>query len=316
MNTEKSVLAKIFEKIEEADSVVIFGHYNPDGDCVGSVMGLREELRSRFPKKRVYAVGSHPDYLGRWIAPSDEVDDQTIQDSLAVMVDLSDLDRVEDKRITSAKEIVAIDHHVAKEGGYPFINYREEDAPSATFILAKALIERYGSISPKTAEYLYLGLVTDSGRFQFDSRPGTFDVASKIVSYGVDYKKVYNELYRQKGVDLKYRSYIYSHYQFSGKVTYCLIPKKAYEDLGMSDSEAGGKVNLLSLVDDHPIWVIFLEQENGLIRVEFRANGHYNVQKTATAFGGGGHYSASGCRIKSFDTVKDILSNLNALEEE
>lgn len=316
MTTDKKVLDAIFERIEASDSIVIFGHVNPDGDCVGSVMGLRNELRVRFPEKTILCVGTHPAYLGRWIEPSDEVSDETIADSLAVMVDLSDFDRVEDQRIRMAKEVVCIDHHVAKPEGYPFLNYREEEAPSATYILAKALIARYGSLGQKTASYLYLGLVTDSGRFQFDANPDTLRTAADIISYGVDFHAIYNDLYRQSSRDLKYRAYIYGHYQFDGKVCYCIIPREAYEALGMTDGEAGGKVNLLALVDDHPIWVVFLEQQNGLIRVEFRGNGHYNVQTVATKFGGGGHFSASGARLENFGRVQEVLDACNLIPEE
>lgn len=316
MKDEKKVIDEIFDKIEAYDSVVIFGHRNPDGDCVGSVRGLKYQLLHEFPKKKVLCVGSVPEYLGTWIAPSDEVNDEVLSSSLAVMVDVSDLDRLEDGRIEMAKEIVCIDHHVKKPEGYPFLNYREEEAPSATFILAKYMIERYHGLTKEAASYLYLGLVTDSGRFQYDANPETLQVAAKIIGYGVNYKDMYNDLYRQNSTELKYRAYIYNNYDFFGKVAYCKVPKDAYQKLGMNSSEAGGKVNLLSLLDNHPIWVLFLEQEDGIVRVEFRGDGHYNVQKAAVMFGGGGHFSASGARIEGFAKVEEILKALNELPKE
>lgn len=311
-----NVLERIFETIESYPSIVIFGHKNPDGDCVGSVMGLKEELNFLFPDKKVYAVGTHPSYLPSFVKPSDEVDDTTIKSSLAIMVDLSDLDRVEDRRILDAKEIVCFDHHLKQDKPYDFLCYREEEAPSATFILAKVFLDHYKVLTPLAASYFYLGLVTDTGRFQFDSSPETLQMAGKLVSLGVDYKTIYNELYQQTSRDLKYRAFIYNHYRFSGKVTYVVVHKDDYLSLGMNSNQAAGKVNLLSLLDHHPIWVSFLEQEDGKIRVEYRSNGHFNVQKTATEFGGGGHFSASGCQMDDFSKVEDILKSLNLLEEE
>jgi phosphoesterase RecJ-like protein len=71
-------------------------------------------------------------------------------------------------------------------------------------------------------------------------------------------------------------------------------------------------VNLLSLLDDHPMWAFFIEQEDGVIRVELRSDGEYDVQKVAVQFGGGGHVPASGCRLTSFDQIPDVLRVMNA----
>ncbi len=307
------VLEQIFEKIETYPSIVIFGHKNPDGDCVGSVMGLKKELQYLFKDKKVYGVGTHPSYLPSWIEKSDEVEDSVIENSLAIMVDLSDLDRVEDQRILKAKEIVCFDHHIQQDKEYNFLVHREELAPSATFILAKVFLEKYKVLTKEAATYFYIGLVTDSGRFQYDSKPETFNMASTLVSYGVDTKKIYNDLYRQNSTDLKFRAFVYNNYKFSGKVTYITVKKEDYLSIGLTSNNAAGKVNLLALLDDHPIWVSFLEQEDGKIRVEYRANGEYNVQKTAVEFGGGGHFSASGCLLDDFSKVDDVLASLNRL---
>ncbi len=305
---------KVFSELEKADSIVIFGHKNPDGDCVGSVLGMKHALKALFPNKHVYALGTHPSYLPV-TEESDVVTDETIENSLALMVDLSDLERVEDQRILKAPSIVCIDHHM-KQYDVPFAIVRDEKAPSATFIIAKCLMLRYGKIpTPECAYYLYMGLVTDSGRFQYDAEPETLEVAGKLVSYGVDYKSMYNELYRQSSIDLKYRSVIYQNFKFDGLVTYCLMPKQTYLELGLSQNEASGKVNLLSMLDGHPIWSFFTEQDDGTIRVELRSNGKYNVQKVATQFNGGGHLAASGCRLENFDRVQEVLDALNKAEQ-
>ncbi len=305
---------QVFSALEKADSIVIFGHKNPDGDCVGSVLGMKHALNALFPEKKVYAVGTHPAYLPV-TEESDDVSDETIENSLALMVDLSDLDRVEDQRILKAPSIVCIDHHM-KQYDVSFPIVRDEKAPSATFIIAKCLMLRYGKIpTSQCASYLYMGLVTDSGRFQYDAEPETLEVAGKLVSYGVDYKSMYNALYRQSSLDLKYRSIIYQNFKFDGLVTYCLMDKKTYQELGLTQNEASGKVNLLSMLDDHPIWAFFTEQEDGTIRVELRSNGKYNVQKVATQFSGGGHLAASGCRLETFDRVQEVLDALNKAEQ-
>lgn len=304
---------QVFSEIENSPSIVIFGHKNPDGDCIGSVLGLREALRSYFPEKKIYGVGSHPDFLKPLLEDSDEVPLKTIQDSLAVMVDLSDLERVEDQRILQAKKIVIIDHHVAqKELPYPIV--RDDKAPSCTYILTKLLLNRYHRLTEKSAYYLFLGLITDSGRFQYDSAPDTFLVASELTQYGFNTRKLYNTLYQQNGKDLRYRSYIYSHFQEEGKVAYCCVDKKTWKSYGLEENEASGKVNLLSLLDHHPMWALFTEQEDGTIRVELRSDSTYNVQKAAVAFGGGGHIPASGCKLDKMEDYRKVIDYLNQME--
>lgn len=303
----------VFSALEEADSIVIFGHKNPDGDCVGSVLGMKSALKEMFPNKKVYALGTHPSYLPK-VEESDVIEDSVIEESLALMVDLSDLDRVEDQRIRLAKKIVCIDHHVAQvEPDFPVL--RDENAPSATFVIAKALNIRYGKIpSSKCATYLYMGLVTDSGRFQYDAEPETLKVAADLISYGVDYKSMYTQLYRQSSVILRYCSLIYQNFKFDGLVTYVCVTKEMYESFGLAQNEASGKVNLLANLDGHPIWAFFTEQQDSTIRVELRSTGQYNVQKVAVLFGGGGHVAASGCTLKSFDDVKNVIVALNQAE--
>lgn len=301
---------EVFKEIEQADSIVIFGHKNPDGDCVGSVLGMKHALLDLFPNKKVYALGTHPSYLPV-SENSDEVDDEVIKNSLALMVDLSDLDRVEDQRIHLAPKIVCIDHHMKQfDDLFPVI--RDEDAPSATFVIAKCLMMRYGKIpSKKCATYLFLGLITDSGRFQYDSRPETLRIAAELMEYGIDFKSMYAGLYRQTSLELKYRSVIYSNFKFDGLVAYCCVTKEMYTQLGLTQNEASGKVNLLAYLDNHPMWAFFIEQDDGIIRVELRSNSKYNVQNVATKFGGGGHLAASGCRLDTFDKVKDVLEAMN-----
>ncbi len=82
----------------------------------------------------------------------------------------------------------------------------------------------FEKIPQKAAPYLYLGLVTDSGRFQYDSKPETFEMAAKLSALGVDYKAIYRDLYRQSSKDLRFRSYVYTRFKTKGQVSYCLLP--------------------------------------------------------------------------------------------
>ena len=184
--------AEVFSKIEQAESIVLFGHANPDGDCVGSVLGMKKALLTLFPDKKVYGVGTRPSNL-KFIEPSDDVSDDVIRNSLAVMVDLSGMARVEDQRIHLAKDIVCIDHHEKSEPfDYPII--RDTDAPSCTYVITKCLLNRYHTIPKEAADFLFLGLVTDTGRFQFYYDEETFSIAATLVKAGANPQALYNRL--------------------------------------------------------------------------------------------------------------------------
>ncbi len=303
----------VFSAIEHSDSIVLYGHMNPDGDCVGSVLGLKYALQEIFPDKKIFGVGSRPSNL-YFIEDSDEVSLDVITSSLAVMVDLSDVERVEDSRIKKAKAIVAIDHHEKSEE-FPFPVLRDTLAPSATFVIAKALLQRYHYLPKKACYYLFLGLVTDSGRFQYDSSEETFEIAKNLAHYGqFDYRDLYQKLYRQKSNDLRFRSFVYANFKFQDKVTYVIVRKEDYLSLGLNEQEAGCQVNLLANLDEHPMWVMFTELEKGGVRVELRSNGKYNVQKVAVLFNGGGHIPASGCLLDSLDDAYKVVLAMNQAE--
>ena len=304
----------VFSEIEKAQSIVIFGHMNPDGDCVGSVLGLKYALMELFPDKAIYGVGSRPSNLF-FIEESDVVSDQIIDASLCVMVDLSGIDRVEDQRITRSHHIVAIDHHENSDV-FPYPVIRDTKAPSATFVITKCLLERYHYIPKKACQYLFLGLVTDSGRFQYDSSEEAFEIAKTLAHYGeFDYRSLYEYLYRQKSSDLRFRSYVYGHFAFEGKVAYVIVPKESYLSIGLNEQEAGCQVNLLAHLDNHPMWVEFCELENGGVRVELRSNGSYNVQKVAVQFNGDGHIPASGCTLEHLDDAYKVIEAMNKAEK-
>ena len=103
---------KIIAKIEQYDSIVIFGHLNPDGDCYGSQIALRNILRNHYPDKQIYCVGSGLKKFIDIIGQMDVVSNETIANSLAILVDANDLGRAEDKRVRTAKDFAKIDHHI------------------------------------------------------------------------------------------------------------------------------------------------------------------------------------------------------------
>ena len=134
---------KIVELIKQYDTITIFGHINPDGDCYGSQIGLRNTLRLTFPNKKVYAVGSGLKRFFPLLGAMDVVEDEVIANSLAIILDGNDLPRMEDQRVRTAKAWAKIDHHVDtggfKEGPQVVI----EKANSTCEIIGDLIIEEH-----------------------------------------------------------------------------------------------------------------------------------------------------------------------------
>ena len=302
---------KIISKIEQYDSIVIFGHRNPDGDCYGSQIALRNILRAKYPNKEIYSVGSGLPKFFDIIGKMDDVSDEIIAKSLAILLDSNDLERSEDQRIYKALDFAKIDHHIDtftfKEGPEVI-----DDKASSTCELIYAFAKENGfEIDLISASALYLGMMTDTGRFQFANNfVRMFSVARDLCELGVDpiLLNKTNNLVPEKSLDIK--SFIYSHvHRRDEGIIYVVATKKDREELGVTSAQICGNTSLISYVADHPIWFVASETDNGGMQVEMRSS-MYNVQEIAVSFGGGGHTFAAGFTIKEFNDkiIEELIS--------
>ncbi len=300
---------EIWKEITNNDVITIFGHIVPDGDCYGSELGLKYAILDQFPNKKVYALGSGVAKFFDLVGEMDQVDDETIVSSLAIVLDVSTIARVEDQRFLKASKIIKIDHHIAQEH-FGIIDFVETDKVSCTELITSILMENNIVPSKRTARALYLGMVTDSNRFLYaPTSSHTFKMASYLFASGFDPEPLYDILYAVDEKILKVRGYIYTNYTKSEMgASYMVFDKEAIKNLNVDYNTAASLVN--SLAGTAPIWVFFAESEDGEVRVELRSKG-YNVQKIALKFGGGGHLQASGCRLNSLEKYHEVLEEID-----
>ena len=293
---------QIWDLIKQSDSIVIYGHINPDGDCYGAQVGLKEVILANLPDKKVYVTGSGVPSFFDVICKMDEVDDETIKNSLAIIVDGNDLPRMEDSRIFTAKKFAKIDHHIDtgtfKEG--PFIV--DVDATSTCDIITGLVINNNLKISKLGASALYLGILTDSARFQFVSNfPQTFERAKFLCEHGAEPNKINRVLAKTDEISLAAKGYVMSHYKKSKEgVISIVLDRHTLKELNISANHASNLINLLGNIEGYPIWCSFAEYADGRVRAEFRSNGPI-VQPVAVSVGGGGHAHASGAQLPSLD---------------
>lgn len=301
----------VWNKIKNYRSIVIFGHVNPDGDCYGSEIGLKQAIKDNFPEKDVYALGSGYPRLFDLLGELDVVEEEVIKNSLAIVVDTSNQDRVEDQRFKLALDVIKIDHHIAQEHfGNPEL--LETHRISCTELITKMLKENEAIISKEAALGLFLGMVTDSGRFLYQPiGQETYELAGLLAGTGIELQKLYDVLYEVDEKLLRFKGYIYSNYKKTKEnVAYLVIPKEDLKEYGIDYNLAASQVNAIANIKDVPAWIFFSESESGLVRVEFRSK-DVNVQQVATKFGGGGHLHASGCRLDALEDYKYVLEALD-----
>ena len=310
-------LDQIYKKIEQSDSIVIFGHVLPDGDCYGSQIGLREIIKDTFPNKRVYSVGTGIPNLFSRLAPMDEVNDEIIRSSLAILIDATDCSRSEDSRIVTASNILKIDHHLES---VPFDELKWVDVNSiAACQMVAEFAESYRmKISKLAAECLFVGIVTDSGRFMYPpTDEKTHSIVASLYHLGVDSKSLFDILYQVDENSFRYKGYLSTHYTKTERgVLFIYVPKEIYHSFGLTFDRASGLVNVLASIKGCPIWSLFTENEDGTIRVELRSSGAC-VQKVAVQFSGGGHHQASGAKLPGggLPSVMKVVEALDQLLE-
>lgn len=313
MNLNKS----IFKKIEKYQIITIFGHVAPDGDCYGSQTGLMTFLKEVFPKKQIYILGSGFKKAIPIFDEMDVVDDETIASSLAIVVDVSDLERIEDQRVMMAKEIVKFDHHIGSDSpSFAKIQVSKTSACSACQMVGEFILDNQYRISKDVGERLFLGMVTDSGRFLYlSSSDNTFLVLNEIMKAKIDFQKIFDTLYESDDISTKAKGYIMYNFKASQHgVAYIVLNKETLKDLNIDYNYASTMVNCLSGMKGYPIWVSFAENEDGVTRVELRSK-KYNVQEVAIQFGGGGHQKASGCRLEDINDYEKVVDALDKIIE-
>ena len=309
----------IIKKIEKYDSIVIFGHFNPDGYCYGAQVGLKEIILSLYPNKNVYITGTGCPRFFTLLSTMDEVSDEVIAKSLAILVDGNDLGRMEDQRIYNCVDFAKIDHHIDTGSFTQGPQVVDTNANSTCDLITRMAMENNVDLSVKGATALYLGTLTDSARFQFvNDYVETFERTKYLAEKGARIHEINDVLSMSDERSLRAKGYILTHYKKTkAGVIYIVYSKEKLRRLHLSTNEASNMINLIGNIEGHPIWCSFAEYHDGTVRMEVRSNGPA-VQPVALKVGGGGHAQASGARLPKLDSqlIQSILDDLDKVLNE
>ena len=302
--------------IERFDRILIHRHSRPDGDAMGSQIGLRELLRHNYPEKEILAVGDSTGFFGFMEgAVMDELADEAYENALAIVLDCGAEHLISDTRWKTAAATARMDHHIftGQLAEHEVIDTSFESCCG----MVAALAEESGwALTPLAAKSLYTGMVTDSGRFRYDGTTArTFRLAAFLMEQPIDTNELFRQLYADDFESKKRKAQFVLKTQFSPKnVAYIYTTREEFEAMGLDTfTVSRAMVNTMADIRGVDIWVNFTETENGVL-CELRSS-RYNINPIAVKYGGGGHAKASGATVPNRETAMAMLADLDEMME-
>lgn len=310
-----SVLENIKEKVENAKSILIVTHVNPDGDAIGSSLGLFAALKKIEKKAAVYIPVPNKtfSYLPGYSEIITEVSDVKEYD-LCVALDSSDLERLGPGRefFETIENTIVIDHHITNQS-FGDINYLNAVASSTCENLIVVLASMNIAINKEIAECLYTGILTDTGAFRYNVQSETFEFVAMLMETGIETSKIYRKLFDSTTLNrTKLLGKALNRLEVieDGKVSFTYITKEDLQELGLEQSDAEGIVNFGRNIEGTEV-SIFVKEQDGKHKISLRANEYVDVSIIASKFAGGGHVRAAG-----FESVMTLEQIKNAILEE
>ncbi len=301
-------------------SVAVVGHARPDGDCIGSQVGLARILRNLGIQAICVNVDPVPRLLQFIAADTPFLKaDALDRDMLAIFVDCADHARPgETSQRHFPRPHANIDHHVSNPG-YAEHNFVDPSAAATCEMLASFALDQRLPMDAITAQALYAGIVTDTGQFRFSSTSRqTFLLAAELVSRGAQPPAVSQALFERESpgkMQLLQRFLSSLRMESGNRVCIGLLPRGIFEETGTLAEDTEGLVDYPRCIDGVEIGVLIEERSDG-VKASLRGkNPAYRVDQIAAQFNGGGHACAAGLTLKGVTTAEfrsRLLSAINA----
>lgn len=307
-------LEHILEEIKKAKKIVILTHENPDGDAIGSTLGMYIALKE---------MGKEPDIIipelprvYNFLPEIENVKKEGQKEpyDLAIALDCATIKMLNGwaNYFEDAKVKVTIDHH-GTNTMYGDYNYVNPDAPACAQTLI-SIIQYFGvEIDKKIGTCLLTGIITDTGGFQYQSTtPETFEFAAELLQTGVNvsdiYKRVMNTM-TKANFELRKRAIERMEFFKEGKIAFTYVTKEDIEEANAETGDFEGIVEEGRNIEGIEVSIFLRETQKGF-KVSLRSNDYVNVSDVCLLFGGGGHIHAAGCTIaQSLEQVKEKIVN-------
>lgn len=308
--------------LENIASVAIAGHVRPDGDCAGSCLAVYNYIADSYPELQIdlYLEPIPEKFL--FLRNSDRI--QTIDEAregieydLFIALDCGDLSRLgaAARYFEQAKNTFCVDHHISNPCFADF-NYIFPDASSASELVYELLNKE--KITKEIAECLYLGIVHDTGVFQYSCTSSkTMRIAGELMDKGIDYPRIVDETYYIRTYNQNRiwgRAMANSELFLNGRVICSVIKRKHMDKYHVTPKDLDGIVSQLRSTVGVEVSIFLYQTDDHAYKLSLRSASYVDVAEIAMHFGGGGHKRASGATLngKSEDILKEVLPLIKA----
>ena len=310
----------LLESIEQADTIAIAGHLRPDGDCIGSCMGLYSYITQNYPEKKAAVYLSDFPEAFHYLKAEEAFTPCCLPEKgerydLFVSLDCGDADRLEEVAdiMKLAKQVINIDHHITNTN-FGNENYVVSDASSTSQILYTLLEDE--KISFETACALYTGIIHDTGVFKHSNTSSeTMRIAGKLMDKGIPFGKIidgsfYMKSYKQ--LQIMGRCLMESVRIMDGRCIFSIVRKNILELYNAVSSDLDGIIDEMRTTEGIEVAILLREEGPQEYKVSMRSNDVIDVSTIACYFGGGGHVRAAGCTIKgdAFDVINNLTQHI------
>lgn len=309
-------MIRITEEVRNAGSIAVSGHIRPDGDCVGSVMGLYLYLKKELPEAEVDVYLEKPAEIFDCISHIEDiksefnnVDTGKIYD-VFIVLDCAD-DRLGEVRVLyeKARKKINIDHHISNPGcGDVRI---VEPERSSTAELLYDLMDP-AALDEEIARALYIGIIHDTGVLRYsNTAPHTLQVVSELIKFGFDFSKIIDDTFYDKTyvqTQIMGRAILESVRFMHDKCIVSMVSRRMMDFYQVTPQDLDGIVNQLLAVKGVECAIFMYEIRTLEYKISMRSKGRVDVAGVAMRFGGGGHVRAAGCTMNG--TYHDNINNL------
>lgn len=303
MKSTPKIVEKILDVIDESDTFCVVGHMRPDGDCIGSQLGLTLALQNQGKEVMCWNDDPIPDKL-KFLDPKQIVQTpiQGCAFDCVIATDAASLERLGNAggHIADRKVFINIDHHQSNTR-YADINWVGRD-PSSGELIYKLIRAAGWNITSEISDCLFTAISTDTGSFQYPTtRPETYEIAGDLVRRGANLARICDEVYQSYPLSrVKLLKHLYNHFRLTenNRIGYFWLKKADYNRTGACPNDSEGLIDHIRDIEPVEVACLFEELTPGEVRISLRSKSlNLSVNEIAKKFGGGGHQAAAGARL-------------------
>lgn len=304
MKSHPPIIDRILDAIREAKTICVVGHMRPDGDCIGSQLGLTLALRAEGKKVVCWNQDTVP-VKYRFLDPGKDFEKPKSGEEfdLVIATDCASYERLGTVTdfIKQRKQLINIDHHESNTR-YGDVNWVSPREPSTGELIYRLLKTARWPITKPIADLLFTAVSTDTGSFQYpNTRPGTFHVGAELVTRGANLARICDEVYQSFPLSrARLLKHVYNKFKLThgDRIAYFWLKKADLSRTGAETNDTEGLIDHIRAIEPVVVACVFEEVEPELTRISLRSkNKAVNVSDIAGQFGGGGHPAAAGARI-------------------